>query len=97
MQAPESVTFGSELTGIEIEAVDENGEVDHTMDGIAHNLTLDWNPNISVPLHRGRCILPPIKMLSPGMWEGCVAHSQHSKLKTHISVRYRTYLVNKII
>lgn len=86
MQAPDQVAFGSQLKGIEIEAVDENGYVDHTMDGIAHNLRLDWNPHISVPLYRGRCTLPPIPMLNPGMWEGFVTHGQYQRLKTKISV-----------
>lgn len=88
MQVPDRVALGSHLTGIEIEAVDENGQVDHTMDGVAHNLTLDWSPNISVPFHRGVCTLPHIQMHNPGMWEGCVTHCQHQKLKTRIVVCY---------
>jgi len=95
IQVPDRVAFGSQLTGVEIEAVDANGQVDRAMDGIAHNLTLDWNPNISVPLYRGVCTLPPIPMCNPGMWDGCVAHTQHSKLKTHISVCYK--LLNWLI
>lgn len=89
MQVPKTVALGSQMTGVEIEAVDENGQVDRTMDGTAHSLSLDWNPTISVPLHRGACTLPPIPMCNPGLWDGLVAHTQHSKLKTHISVCYK--------
>lgn len=94
MQVPERVAFGSELRGVEIEAVDENGQVDQRMDGVSHRLTLDWNRNISVPLRKGVCTLPSIPMLNPGMWEGCVSHAEDPYLKTHISVCYRTELVN---
>jgi hypothetical protein len=41
---PERVAAGSQLREIVIEAVDEDGQVDNTMDGTAHILTLDWDP-----------------------------------------------------
>lgn len=62
MEELDHVEVGSQLTGIVIEAVDEGEQRDETMDGTAHALTLDWNPNISVPLQQGRCTVPPIPM-----------------------------------
>jgi len=87
LQEPDHVAVGSQLMGIVIEAMDENGKLDETMDGAAHTLALDWNPNIAVPLHQGRCTLPPIRMpTSPGLWKGCVAHTQNPELQTYLSV-----------
>lgn len=89
MQEPGHAAAGSQLTGIVIDAVDEDGQLDETMDGTAHTLTLDWNPNIAVPLHQGRCTLPPIQMpKTPQLWKGCVAHTQNPELQTFLSVRF---------
>lgn len=85
---PERVPAGSQLKEIVIEAVDEDGLVDKTMDGTAHILSLDWDPNIAVPLHEGRCTLPQIKIPhTPGvLWKGCVTHTNNPELQIHISV-----------
>jgi hypothetical protein len=85
---PERVAAGSQLREIVIEAVDEDGQVDNTMDGTAHMLTLDWNPNIAVKLQQGRCTLPPIQIPhTPGaMWKGCVAHTKYPELEILLTV-----------
>lgn len=87
LQEPERVLVGSQLTGIIIEAVDEDEKVDDSMDGTAHSLALDWNPNIAIPLRQGSCILPPIQLPNvPQLWKGCVTHTLYPELQTFISV-----------
>ncbi|KAG0563617.1 hypothetical protein KC19_8G045600 [Ceratodon purpureus] len=85
---PERVAAGSQLKDIVIEAVDEVGQVDNTMDGVDHTLSLDWDPSIIVPLHQGRCTVPPIQIPhTPGkLWLGCVAHTKNSELKILLTV-----------
>lgn len=87
LQEPDHASVGSQLDGVIVEAVDEYGHVDETMDGLSHNLTLSWNPDISIPLRQGRCTLPAIQLPEvSGMWTGCVAHTQNPELLCEISV-----------
>ena len=85
---PERVAAGSQLKDIMIEAVDEDGQVDETMDGKDHILTLDWNTSIVIPLQRGRCTLPSIKIppKARDLWKGCVVHAHHPELQLLITV-----------
>lgn len=84
---PDHITVGSQLMRLEIEAVDENGEVDLTMSGKDHILTLDWDRCIIVPLLQGRCTLQGITMpLTKGKWQGCVFHTHYPNLRTDIKV-----------
>ena len=84
---PDSIRVGSDLMGIQIEVVDENGEMDHGMDGQDHTLTVDWNRSIFIPLHRGQCTLQPIRMpRTEGRWKGCVSHTKDPNLRTDILV-----------
>lgn len=95
MQVPERAVFGSQLMGIEVEAVDEHGQVDQMMDGASHTLKLDWSANVIVPFHKGVCRLPPIPMYKVGIWKGSVLHSQHQKLKTFMTVCSKPEPVNE--
>lgn len=81
MQVPEKAHAGSKLEGLEVQVIDENGNVDSKMDGSLHTLTLDWNLNLSVALVSGACTLPAINLpILPGTWRGRVAHSLHPEL-----------------
>lgn len=84
---PKRIAVGSQLEGLEIEALDENLEVDHGMSGKDHTLTLSWNPRIMVPLFQGRGTLQPIPMPSQEeIWKGCISHTHYPNLQTVVEV-----------
>lgn len=81
MQMPEKAQAGSQLERLEVQVIDEDGNVDNKMDGSLHTLTLDWNLKFSVAFVSGVCTLPPIKLpVLPGIWRGRVAHAVHPEL-----------------
>ena len=81
LQDPEEAYAGSQLEGLEVHVIDENGDVDSKMDGSLHCLNLDWNPKVSVPFTLGICKLPAIDLPAmPGTWHGQVSHAAHPEL-----------------
>uniref|UniRef100_A0A7I4FUU7 Uncharacterized protein n=1 Tax=Physcomitrium patens TaxID=3218 RepID=A0A7I4FUU7_PHYPA len=81
LKEPEEAYTGSQLEGLKVQVIDEDGNVDTKMDGSLHYLTVDWNSKLSIPLVCGVCSLPPINLpLVPGSWYGRVAHAVHPEL-----------------
>lgn len=88
LKDPEEAYAGSQLEGLEVHVIDENGDVDSKMDGSLHCLNLDWNPKVSVPLTLGVCKLPAIDLPAmPGTWRGRVSHAAHPELFIVLEVK----------
>ena len=85
LQDPGEAYAGSQLQGLEVQVVDEKGDVDKRMDGSLHSLTLDWNSKAPVPLTLGVGKLPAIDLpVVPGTWRGRVSHAAHPELFTFL-------------
>lgn len=96
LQEPEEAYAGSQLEGLEVKVIDENGDVDTKMDGALHSLTLDWNPIFSVPLAFGACTLPAIDLpVVPGTWHGRVSHAAHPEI--FFGLKASEYNINRFI
>ncbi|XP_024381875.1 structural maintenance of chromosomes flexible hinge domain-containing protein GMI1 isoform X4 [Physcomitrium patens] len=88
LKEPEEAYTGSQLEGLKVQVIDEDGNVDTKMDGSLHYLTVDWNSKLSIPLVCGVCSLPPINLpLVPGSWYGRVAHAVHPELFCALEVQ----------
>ncbi|KAG0621736.1 hypothetical protein M758_3G044500 [Ceratodon purpureus] len=87
LKDPGEAYAGSQLQGLEVQVVDEKGDVDKRMDGSLHSLTLDWNSKAPVPLTLGVGKLPAIDLpVVPGTWRGRVSHAAHPELFTFLEV-----------
>jgi hypothetical protein len=86
-QVPKEANVGDYLEGVVVEVIDENGNVDQDMHGFSHTLSLNWNPDSTVPLKLGSCTLPPIKLpYNSGTWFGMVSHTCNLELYVSLQV-----------
>jgi hypothetical protein len=84
---PKEANVGDYLEGVVVEVIDENGNVDQDMHGFSHTLSLNWNPDSTVPLKLGSCTLPPIKLpYKSGTWFGMVSHTCNLELYVSLQV-----------